>query len=116
MTENLKDLEEFFQLPFSPTGRKHAFMLYGLVLKKGSKESLVNYLEENLIETRDLLPLVNQPIYKKLYGGNIEENFPVAKYLNNQAFYIGCHQYITKNDLDYIVRVFHRYFQKNEIV
>ncbi len=112
LTKNLKDLEEFLQLPVIPPDREHAFMLYGLVLKKGSKERLVNYLEENLIETRDLLPLVNQPIYKKIFGQDLEEHFPVAKYLNNQAFYIGCHQYFTKDDLDYIVRTFYDYFQK----
>ena len=112
LTKNLKDLEEFLQLPGIPPDREHAFMLYGLVLKKRSKERLVNYLEENLIETRDLLPLVNQPIYKKIFGQDLEEHFPVAKYLNNQAFYIGCHQYFTKDDLDYIVRTFYDYFQK----
>ena len=93
--------------------RRNGWLItYGPVLKKGFKEKLVNYLEENLIETRDLLPFVNQPIYKKLYGEDLEEHFPVAKYLNNQAFYIGCHQYLTKDDLDYIVRTFHDYFQK----
>lgn len=114
LTENLKDLEKFLQLPGIPPDREHAFMLYGLILKKGSKERLVNYLEENLIETRDLLPLVNQPIYKKLFGEDLEEHFPVAKYLDNQAFYIGCHQYFAKNDLRYIVKVFHDYFEKHE--
>ena len=114
LTKNLKDLEKFLQLPCIPPDREHAFMLYGLILKKGSKERLVNYLEENLIETRDLLPLVNQPIYKKLFGEDLEEHFPVAKYLNNQAFYIGCHQYFTKDDLRYIVKVFHDYFEKHE--
>jgi len=39
------------------------------VVKTGVKrEDLVNFLEENLIETRFLLPLLNQPVYKKIFG------------------------------------------------
>jgi dTDP-4-amino-4,6-dideoxygalactose transaminase len=79
-------------------------------LKKGSKQQLVNYLEEHQIETRDLLPLVNQPVYKKMFGQDLEEKYPVAKWLNRQAFYIGCHHYFTLEDLDYIVNIFKNYF------
>ena len=86
-------------------------MLYGLVVKRGSKEKLVNYLEQHHIETRDLLPLVNQPVYKKMFGDDLEDRYPVAKWLNRQAFYIGCHQYFSEEDLQYICDVFESYFE-----
>jgi dTDP-4-amino-4,6-dideoxygalactose transaminase len=108
----LKDLEDFIQLPYIPYDRDHMFMLFPIVMRNRSKEELVNFLEENLIETRDLLPLLNQPIYKKLFG-NIEDEYPVAKWLNQSGFYIGCHQYLTQEEKDYIVEKIHEYFQRH---
>jgi len=108
----LKDLEDFIQLPYIPSDRDHMFMLFPIVMRNRSKEELVNFLEENLIETRDLLPLLNQPIYKKLFG-NIEDEYAVAKWLNQSGFYIGCHQYLTQEEKDYIVEKIHEYFQRH---
>jgi CDP-6-deoxy-D-xylo-4-hexulose-3-dehydrase len=112
LTKGMNILSEYVQLPYEPSDREHGFMLYGIILKNGSKQHLVNYLEEYQIETRDLLPLVNQPVYLEMFGDDLEEKFPVAKYLNKQAFYIGCHHYFTLEDLDYIVEVFKSYFRK----
>lgn len=111
LTKGLSDLDKYLQLPKIRKDTEHAFMFYPLVVKKGVKrEALVNYLEQNLIETRFLLPLVNQPVYKKMFG-DIEKKFPVAQHLNNNAFYIGCHPEMTKANLDYIIRKFRDYFK-----
>lgn len=107
----LSDLKEYIQLPYIPKDREHTFMLFGLVEKSGSKRQLVNFLEDNGIETRDLLPLINQPIYENIYG-NLTEKYPVANYLNNNAFYIGCHQYITENEIDYVANKFHEFYKR----
>ena len=111
LNDRLRRMDDYLQLPREYPDRDHAFMLYGIVLKKGSKSDFVDYLEEHKIETRGLLPLVNQPIYKKLFGPDLEDKYPVAKYLNNQAFYIGCHQYLSREDLDYVVKVVGDYFR-----
>ena len=109
--ENLKDLEKFIQLPCIPPDRDHMFMLFPIVMRNQPKKELVNFLEENLIETRDLLPLLNQPIFKKLFG-DIEDEYPVAKWLNNSGFYIGCHQYLTEEEKAYIVEKIHEFFRR----
>ena len=57
-----------------------------------------------VIETRDMLPLTNQPVYKK-YLNIQEKDYPVARWINNCGFYIGCHQDLTKKDLDKIIRI-----------
>ena len=80
------EFSDFIQLPTCPKNRTHTFMLYGVLLKKQEKSDLVNYLENLNIETRDLLPLINQPIYRKLYG-NIDKEFPVADKINKSGFY-----------------------------
>lgn len=107
----LKPLQQHLQLPYTPPDRDHMFMLYPLVLRHGSKRALVNYLEERKIETRDLMPLVNQPIYKELYGKCLEERYPIAQWLNRSGFYIGCHQYMSAQEKRYVADTLLAYFQ-----
>lgn len=114
LTAGLSDLEQkgYLQLPKVAPGAEHAFMMYPIVIKnpKIKKSDLVFFLEQNLIETRDMMPLLNQPIYRQLFG-NIEKRYPVAKWLNQNGFYIGCHQCLRKNELDYIIEKLHHYFR-----
>jgi dTDP-4-amino-4,6-dideoxygalactose transaminase len=107
----LSKLSEYIRFQDTPKDRDNVYMLFGIVCKGDFKRELVNFLEENHIETRDLLPLLNQPIYKKLFG-NIESKYPVAKYLNKNAFYIGCHQYLRDNDVAYVISKFNEFFKK----
>ena len=112
LTNGLKSLSKYLQLPKIRPEAEHVFMFYPIVTKESiDRTDLINFLEENLIETRHLLPLLNQPVYKKIFG-DIEHKFPVSKYLNSSAFYIGCHMGIRKKELDYIIKKFHEYFKK----
>ena len=111
-TQELSPYEEYIQLPSCPPDRSHSYMLYGITLKNSPKKRLVNHLESLNIETRDLLPLINQPIYKRLFG-NIENQYPVAKWVNNSGFYIGCHPYMTNDETVFIVEAFHSFFRGN---
>lgn len=109
--KGLEDLSEYLQFQQTPPDRENVYMLFGVVLKEGDKTPLVNFLEQNDIETRDLLPLLNQPVYKKIFG-NMEDDYPVAKKLNRGGFYIGCHQYLTDVDIDYVIKKFHEFFKR----
>jgi perosamine synthetase len=109
--KGLADLSDYIQLPYVPPGYDHVFMLFGIVCKNRDKRALVNHLEDNGIETRDLLPLINQPIYRKIFG-NIEDEYPVAKHLNRSAFYIGCHPYMSNEDIKYVIAQFHSFYHK----
>jgi perosamine synthetase len=108
-TNRLAKYEEEIQLPSCPEGRTHSYMLYGLALRKESKKGLVNFLESMNIETRDLLPLVNQPIYTKLFG-DLEQKYPVAKWVNRSGFYIGCHSYMADEEVEFVADAFDVYF------
>ncbi len=111
LTEGLAPLQEHLQLPSCPPDRTHSYMLYGIVVKNSHKRDLVNYLESLNIETRDLLPLINQPIYKRLFG-NLEKDYPAARKINNSGFYIGCHSYMTNEEVDFIIEAFHSFYKK----
>jgi dTDP-4-amino-4,6-dideoxygalactose transaminase len=111
LTRALESLSDRLQLPTIPGDRDHMFMMYPIVLRRGSKTGLVNWLEDRGIETRDLLPLVNQPVYKRLFG-NLEGQHPVARWLNRSAFYVGCHQYLSRRDLERIAEAVHDWFRQ----
>jgi dTDP-4-amino-4,6-dideoxygalactose transaminase len=110
LSAGLKEFEDRLQLPTCPPDRDHTFMLYGLVLRGEEKTELVNFLEDRGVETRDMMPLLNQPIYKKLFG-DLEPQYPVARAINRSGFYIGCHQYLKPADADYVIEQFRAFFR-----
>ncbi|NQT26941.1 DegT/DnrJ/EryC1/StrS family aminotransferase [candidate division KSB1 bacterium] len=107
----LSDLDEYLQLPCISDEREHVFMMFPIVLKKEPKTDLVKYLEKNNVETRDMMPLLTQPVYKRLFG-EIIDNYPVAKWIGTHGFYIGCHQSLTDEQLDYVIKKIRRHFKK----
>lgn len=111
LTAGLSKYSEHIQLPSCPSDRTHSYMLYGIVVKKSDKKEIVHFLEGLNIETRDMLPLINQPILKRLYG-NLEDKFPVAKWINQSGFYIGCHSYMKDEEIDFILEAFQYYFNR----
>ncbi|MCR4316422.1 MAG: DegT/DnrJ/EryC1/StrS family aminotransferase [Planctomycetes bacterium] len=107
----LEDLSDHIQLPTVPEDREHVFMLFPIVLKDREKQDMINYLEDRRIETRDLLPLMNQPIIKSLYG-DIAHEYPVASWLLRSGFYVGCHQYLTDAQVDRVIATIHEFFAR----
>lgn len=101
-TRGLAPFQNIIQLPTCPPDRTHTYMLYGMVTKLDIKKKLVHYLEELNVETRDMLPLINQPIYRRLFG-NMDAQYPTAKWINDNGFYIGCHSYMTDEEVDFVI-------------
>lgn len=113
----LKPFGKYLQLPSWPAHAEHAFMLFPIVILDGagfSRDDLIHHLEDYNVETRYLMPLINQPIYKKMFG-DLEPRYPVARHLNHNGFYIGCHPEMTKSDLDYVAAVFREFFEKRKL-
>lgn len=110
LTRKLSGHEAFLQLPRIRRGCEHSFMMYPIVLRVRKKDALVNFLEQNRVETREMLPLTNQPLYQRLLGIG-ESDYPVAGWINRSGFYIGCHQDLSLTDLDRIVELFDRFFK-----
>lgn len=113
LLENLKKFDKDLQLPRIENWEETSCMMFPIIIKKHSKikrEKIINFLETMGIETRYAMPLLNQPVYKKRIFGNIENNYPVAKWINRNGFYIGCHPYLSKNDLLFVVKAFEKFF------
>jgi len=111
--EGLANLQDFLQLPKVRPETEHALMFYPLILKSKriTRKELITYLEDNHIETRYLLPLINQPIFKNLYG-DLSAEYPIASWLNDNAFYIGCHPEMTEEDAHYVIHQFNKFLSR----
>lgn len=74
LIDKLAKYETLIQLPRHPENVEHTYMMFPIVLKKGcgiKYRSFIEYLEKENIETRPMLPLLNQPVYQEIFG-NIE--------------------------------------------
>jgi len=109
----LAPLGDRLQLPNPRPEAEHAWMFYPIVVTDTSidRADLVHHLEARGIETRYLLPLINQPVYRALYG-DLDAQYPVAAMLNERAFYVGCHVEMTDADADHVIESFHEFFDR----
>lgn len=101
--ERLRPLEEAgdVSLPIVPTNAEHMFMMFPVIVHRDRKTELVNHLEEGRIETRDLMPILTQPVCQEIFG-DLTDKFPVASYNSTNGFYMGCHQFISERNLEYM--------------
>jgi perosamine synthetase len=77
-------------------------MMFPLVIKETSKikkYDVCEALEKNGVETRDMMPITSQPCYRNIVN---ENDFPVAKHVNKNGFYIPCNPDMTKHDVERI--------------
>lgn len=107
LTAGLKPYTDKLQLPKCPYNRSHALMMFPLVLRQGDKWGLIRHLEQAGIDTREMLPLTNQPCYEGLFD---EADYPVAKWINEQGFYVGCSQYLNEAQMNWTVSLIGGYF------
>jgi perosamine synthetase len=114
LLEELRRFDQWLQLPFfDQATHEHAFMMFPIVIRKGApftKVDLVAHLENWNVETRDMLPLINQPVYASM--GIDAAAYPVADWVNNNGFYIGCHQGLEEDNLRYMTAVFDSFLKK----
>lgn len=108
LAAGLSKFSDKLQLPKCPYNRSHALMMYPIVLREGDKWDLIKHLETNGIETREMLPLTKQPCYEGMFN---EDDYPVAKWINAQGFYVGCSQYLTSDHMGYVAEKFGEWFK-----
>lgn len=111
ITRRLGHLSKWLQLPEVAPRKEHAFMMYPIVCKSGvDRDRLVDHLEEK-IETRPMMPVLSQPIYRKIFGETLEDRYPVAKWVTRNGFYLPCHPGLTPEDIETIGQTLDAFFQ-----
>ncbi len=109
LNDGLEKFSDTIQLPLFSDDI--SYMAYPLVLNQKSnisRNKIARELENKGIETRPLFSCIptQQPSYKDLkksYHGKL----PNAEYIGKNGFYIGCHQFLDEDDLNYIIKTFH---------
>lgn len=104
LTQALADLP--LVLPKIRKGSQHAFMMFPVRAQdRVVRDALVNHVEAQGIETRYCLPLTSQPYI------NRENDYPVAKMVNETSFYVGVHQNLSIEDIGRISEAFHSFWK-----
>jgi len=113
ITDALIEFSDYFQLPKVRPETEHIYMLYPIIIRdeRIDRDEFLLYLEENGVETRLFMPLLGQPLYKKIFG-DIEDKYPVAKHLVEKGFIIGSHPYLKNQDFKYLNYLFNKYLDK----
>jgi dTDP-4-amino-4,6-dideoxygalactose transaminase len=114
LTAGLSRHADRLRLPAEREEGEHSYMMYGIMLREGDKGPLVMHLEEHGIETREILPLVNQPIVSEWYGSDLRDLFDVSWDVIRGGFYIGCHQGMSDADADYVAEVVDNFFREEK--
>lgn len=117
LNEHLAVYKDILQLP--RYSNMVSYLAYPLVIKRPdliSRRELREDLAEEGIETRPLFGCIpiQQPAYSYLKG-KYQGRLPNAEYLGLNGFYVGCHQYLSQDDLDYMVAAFDRILHRKAI-
>lgn len=108
LNERMEKFSDVLQLPIF--SENVSYLAYPIVIKKPnriSRKKLRYELEKMGVENRPLFGCIptQQPAFRHLkeqYDGKL----PNAEYLGANGFYIGIHQYLCQDDLDYIMSSF----------
>lgn len=114
LNKGLSEFSEFLYLPVFD--ESVSYLAYPIIIKEHAnieRKWLRKSLEEEGVENRPLFGCIptQQPAFSYLRE-QYKDRLPRAEYVGKNAFYIGCHQYLEKDDLDYIIKVFKKIFTK----
>ena len=102
LNDYLSEFSESLQLPIY--SEDVSYLCYPLILKD-DKISLNKFkfnLEKEGVETRPLFSFIPHQLAYKDLKAQYEGKLPTAEHLYNHGFYIGCHQYLEEDDLEYV--------------
>ena len=100
--------EEFFHLPRAQDKADVSWFAFPLTIREGApftRADIVDYLEENLIQTRPYFAgnVMLQPAYSHLMNpADARDNFPVATHTMKNTYFHGCSPVITPEQIAYI--------------
>jgi dTDP-4-amino-4,6-dideoxygalactose transaminase len=104
LNRGLRSLEDILVLPH--LDKDVSYMMYPIILRQpGLRHKLLLALEKENVECRPLfgcIPL-QQPAYTYLLS-QYRHKLPISEYYGANGFFVGCHQYLTNGDIDYMIQ------------
>jgi dTDP-4-amino-4,6-dideoxygalactose transaminase len=104
LNDRLSAVSDVLQLPVY--SNDVSYLAYPIVIRDNriNREKFMSKLEQQGVETRPLFGCIptQQPAFsflKSQYDGRL----PIADFVGKNGFYLGCHQYLSQDDLDFVV-------------
>ena len=110
--------EEFFHLPRAQAKSDPSWFAFPLTIRKGApftRTEIVDFLEDNLIQTRPYFAgnIMLQPAYSHLMNPvDARDNFPVATQTMTNTFFHGTSPVITTEQISYIGKIVDLFMSK----
>ena len=110
----MKKHSDILQLPVY--NNAVSYLGYPVVIKQENlRRDITTSLEEKGIETRSLFGCIpTQQLSYSYLKEKYEGKLPNAEYVGANGFYIGCHQYLNREDLDYIIKSFEKVINETQ--
>jgi dTDP-4-amino-4,6-dideoxygalactose transaminase len=90
-------------------------MMFPILIREDApftREQITLHLEERRIETRPMVSILDQPYYQERFGVDLEERYPVARWIDRRGFYIGCHPELTDAMVSYVLETFEEFLRE----
>lgn len=133
--DNVFDITRTFEIAeswaWSDKALRHSWMMFPVFYKPADarpalKFELMAWLRDAGVDTRETLPLTNQPVYARLAAGvdipawisarqkrvteiYREAAYPVAAWMNRTGFYLPCHHLMSADDVAHVIRKVREY-------
>ena len=111
-----KQYEDKFILPKAQDKSDPDWFAVALTVRDGSgftRTEFCEYLEDNLIQTRPYFAgnIMLQPAYSHLIDAEkVIKDFPIARKVTTDTFFLGCSPVITLEQIDYIKTIVDKFF------
>lgn len=113
--EGLKPYENYLILPQATIGSDPSWFGFVITVKENNKFSrndLTKYLEENLIETRNIFSgnLLRHPAFINIKH-RVVDNLKNTDIIMNNSFFIGVYPGLSQMKINYIIKIFNQFFK-----
>jgi CDP-6-deoxy-D-xylo-4-hexulose-3-dehydrase len=114
--DGLKDLESFLILPEATENADPSWFCFLLTVRENqgySRNELVEFLNQNFIETRNLFAgnLLRHPAYMNIEH-RVVGSLTKTDYIMNNTFFVGTYPGMTDEKIDYMTGKFHEFFDQ----
>jgi len=86
----------------------HSWMFYPVLLKGSRRDEMLRYLKRRGIESREAMPLINQPVFRGYYKPG---SCPNAELWTKNGLLLPLHPKMTESDVDVVCRAVKLFFK-----
>jgi CDP-6-deoxy-D-xylo-4-hexulose-3-dehydrase len=117
LTEVFAKYEDYFILPVAQKNSDVNWFAYPLTIKENApfkRSDICQYLESKKIQTRPYFAgnILMQPAYSHLVSDMDLSDFPIAKKVTTDTFFLGTSPVITEEQIEYIGVIVDEFFAK----